>query len=415
MSQRYPGGLINRSAPVVVGPTGSPPEGGSAPGIWTLEQAAGYIKQGLWPRPPIPRQLFSWGANTNGELGQNNLIDRSSPVQVGTLSDWARLSAASNFCAAIKTNGTLWSWGSNGQGQLGLNDVYIRRSSPTQVGALTDWSQVTAGGSTCAAIKLNGTLWSWGQNSGGILGQNIAYSIRRSSPVQVGALTDWAQIGAGNSFCASIKTNGTLWSWGAGSYGQLGQNISYAINRSSPVQIGALTDWARVSAGPNFCAAIKSDGTLWTWGNNSSGQLGLNSSGYTNRSSPTQVGALTDWAQVSAGSSFCTAIKTNGTLWSWGYNNNGQLGINNVSGYGRSSPVQVGALTDWSQVSAAGNFCVAIKTTGTLWSWGRNADGRLGLNDENNRSSPVQVGALTTWTRLWQGPSTSFSLAIKTS
>jgi alpha-tubulin suppressor-like RCC1 family protein len=168
-----------------------------------------------------------------------------------------------------------------------------------QVGVLTDWSQVSAGRTFCAAIKTNGTLWTWGRNTGGQLGQNIAYTIDRSSPVQVGALTDWSQVSAGREFCAAIKTNGTLWTWGRNISGQLGQNISYSISRSSPVQVGALTDWAQVSAGLYICAAIKTNGTIWSWGNNSSGQLGLND--VANRSSPVQVGALTTWSSIGQG------------------------------------------------------------------------------------------------------------------
>jgi alpha-tubulin suppressor-like RCC1 family protein len=382
----------------VVGPTGSPPEGGSAPGIWTLEQAAGYIKQGLWPKPVLPKELFSWGYNSDGRLGQNDTVARSSPVQVGALTDWAQVSAVTNLCAAIKTNGQLWSWGSGDNGMSGHGDV-IARSSPVQVGALTDWARVSAGSNLCAAVKTNGTLWSWGRNNAGQLGQNNVIS--RSSPVQVGALTDWSQASAGSEFCAAIKTNGTLWTWGFNNVGQLGQGTGYGFNLSSPVQVGALTDWAQVSAGSADCAAIKTNGTLWTWGSNVLGQLGQNIVFSNYRSSPVQVGALTDWAQVSAFNLQCAAIKTNGTLWSWGYNINGQLGLNDTTN--RSSPVQVGALTDWAQVSVGLQFCAAIKTNGTLWTWGNGANNRLGQNNTVNLSSPVQVGSLTTWLRITRG------------
>lgn len=406
MSERYPGGLISRSAPVVVGPTGG--EGGSASGVWTLEQAAGYIKQGLWPLPVLPRQLWSWGNNSPGNLGQGDTVKRSSPTQVGAQVDWSQLSTSEEISFAIKTTGTLWSWGKNNRGQLGQDNTTYR-SSPVQVGALTDWAQVSSGGSFCAAIKTNGTLWSWGENYRGPLGLNISYSINRSSPVQVGALTDWAQVSAGRAFCAAVKTNGTLWAWGFNSNGQLGQNDR--VNRSSPVQVGALNDWARVSAGNDFCVAIKTNGTLWSWGYDQSGALGLNIFPGSARSSPVQVGALTDWSQVSGGGAFCAAIKTNGALWSWGSNSSGQLGQNNVNDL--SSPVQVGALTDWAQVAVGNAFCRAIKTAGTLWSWGQNTSGQLGQNNTTNLSSPVQVGSLTTWTRISQGSTAYSNLAIR--
>lgn len=396
MSQRYPGGLIRKSAPVVVGPTGSPPEGGSAPGIWTLEQAAGYIKQGLWPKPLINQGLYSWGQNFDGQLGQNNTVDKSSPVKVGSLTPWSLVSSGYST-AAIKTDGTLWTWGKNNYGQLGQNDT-IFRSSPVQVGALTDWSKVSISTRFCVAIKTNGTLWSWGQNSRGQLGLNNITN--RSSPVQVGALTDWSKVSVGSLSCAAIKTNGTLWTWGFNNQGQLGQNTSYTIDRSSPVQVGALTDWSTASmADGYFCVATKTTGTLFTWGGNFDGQLGNNEGGsYTQRSSPIQVGALTTWSKVSGGQSTCASIKTDGTLWAWGGANYGQLGNNNR--IKRSSPVQIGALTDWSQIATAEEHCISIKTDGTLWVWGGNGNGQLGQNNTISRSSPVQVGSFATWSTL---------------
>ena len=302
---------------------------------------------------------------------------------------------------------SLFAWGINGGGQLGQNNT-TTLSSPVQVGALTDWSQVSTGGS-CAAIKTNGTLWSWGANTDGQLGQNNIISL--SSPVQVGALTDWAQVSLGLNHCLAIKTTGTLWSWGRNQYGQLGQNIAPSIRRSSPVQVGALTDWAQISGAPNFSLAVKTTGTLWSWGNSQFGQLGQNNSGgYAYLSSPVQVGALTNWLRVSGGSSVSFAIKTDGTLWSWGINNSGNLGLNDR--VYRSSPVQVGALTDWARVSAGGSVCAAIKTNGTLWAWGRNTDGQLGQNNTINRSSPVQIGALTDWAQVSAGQASC--VAIKT-
>jgi alpha-tubulin suppressor-like RCC1 family protein len=352
---------------------------------------------------PLTFSLYSWGLNASGELGLNDVINRSSPVQVGALTDWSQATGGNNFSAVVKTNGTLWSWGDNANGELGLDDV-IDRSSPVQVGALTDWAQVSGGNEFCAAVKTNGTLWSWGNGDNGRLGHNNRNAL--SSPRQVGTLTDWSQVSTGTNFCAAVKTDGTLWSWGDNDGGQLGQGSRIA--RSSPVQVGALTDWSQVSAGTTHCVAIKTNSTLWSWGLNSNGQLGLNIARTIARSSPVQVGGA-DWAQVSGGNEFSAAIKTNGTLWTWGNNNSGQLGQNTATSLNRSSPVQVGALTDWSQVSAGQFFCAAIKTNGTLWSWG---GGATGQNDSINRSSPVQVGALTSWSSVGQGSRRLHALAI---
>lgn len=378
-------------------------------GVWTLVAQMQAEAAGNWPKPPFQGEMYAWGDNANGQLGLNDTVKRSSPVQVGSLATWAQLAIGSTHTIATKADGTLWSWGSSNQGQLGLNDT-VNRSSPVQVGALTTWYQVASGSAFTLATKTDGTLWAWGYNGNGQLGLGDAGALtKRSSPVQVGALTTWYQVAAGSAFTLATKTDGTLWSWGNNSNGQLGLNDT--VGRSSPVQIGALTTWYEFSAGSDFSVAIKTDGTLWSWGNNGFGQLGQNNTTY--RSSPVQIGALTNWSRISAGAGkFCLAIKTDGTLWSWGYNDFGTLGQNDT--VRRSSPVQVGSLTNWYQVAAGKYHCIATKADGTLWSWGVGGNGQLGLGNTTYRSSPVQVGALTTWSRLAKMPMSDSSLALKT-
>jgi len=420
VSQKYPGGIINKTAPVTVGPVDG--EGGSAPGVWTLDQALALQKQGLWPKPVLPRELYSWGGNEHGQVGDGfggvygqPTPNRSSPVQVGALTDWVEASSGQYFSVAIRSTGTMWSWGQNSNGKLGLNlDPSDKRSSPVQIGALSVWSKVSAQrAGACAAVRTTGTLWVWGSGSSGKLGLNDTSNL--SSPVQVGALTNWKQPAMGGDQCLSIKTDGTLWAWGDNSRGQLGINSTYA--RSSPVQVGALTNWAQVSSGAQCAAAVKTDGTLWSWGANQHGQLGINTAdvyGATgaDRSSPVQIGALTTWKQVSMSGDFCVAVRTNGTIWAWGRNNSGQLA--DGAGYSRSSPTQIGSLTDWAYVAAGSTHCMAIKTNRTLWAWGQDSSvGKLGQNNVNiSRSSPVQVGALTTWLKV--SASQNNNLAIKT-
>jgi alpha-tubulin suppressor-like RCC1 family protein len=366
-------------------------EGGSASGVWTLADVLAGEKANIWPQPVLPRSLYAWGRNNWGQLAQNNLISRSSPVQVGALTDWAQVSESGIRVSAIKTNGTLWGWGAGGA--TGDGTAY-NRSSPVQVGALTNWFQVSVGESgNAAAIKTDGTLWAWGENTWGQLGQNDR-SVRRS-PVQVGALTNWYLVSFGTDFWISVKTDGTLWACGINSTeGRLGTGDG--ISRSSPVQVGALTNWSKVFCGYRHTISVKTDGTLWAWGQNF-GVLGNNS--IANSTVPIQVGLLTNWSQPAAGGQTrSAATKTDGTLWAWG---NAPVGDNTT--INRSSPVQIGALTNWAQVALSGYFSASVKTDGTLWAWANNSHGQLGQNDLISRSSPVQVGSLTNWNQVSAG------------
>lgn len=357
-----------------------------------MQQANAAISAGTWPVGYNTYSLYSWGNGANGQLGLNNFNSYSSPVQVGS-AYWRTGSACDLFAGAVQADGTLWTWGVNTSGQLGLGNT-TNCYSPTKVGTLTTWVKVFANRFSMLATKADGTLWSWGNNGQGRLG--LGNITNYSSPKQVGALTTWLTITGGGYAVApalAIKTDGTLWAWGQNINGQLG--FGNITNYSSPKQVGSLTNWLYVSSGYSTYA-IKTDGTLWAWGKGTNGQLGLGNS--TNYSSPKQVGALTNWLKVSGGGyyGFAVAVKTDGTLWSWGSNIYGQLGLGNTTSY--NSPKQIGALTNWLTVTGGGYaYALAVKNDGTLWAWGYNGAGQLGVGDTTNRSSPVQVGALKTW------------------
>lgn len=345
--------------------------------------------------------MYSWGVSTYGITAQNNAIVNSSPVQVGALSTWMSVSLAySNNGGAVKTDNSLWIWGDSAYGALGNNSNVNDKSSPIQVGALTNWSSVGVGSQGSAAVKTDGTIWSWGTNAEGQLGLNLATITNRSSPVQIGSDTDWSSVLTSHSGNArlALTSTGKLYAWGAGGLGLLGQNNT--ISMSSPVQIGSDTDWSSIGTGTFTAFAIKTNGTLWSWGRNDAGVLGHNN--LINLSSPVQVGADTDWSAVASSYSnsstrqLTIAVKTDGTLWSWGYNAAfGGLGLGDK--ISRSSPVQVGALTNWLNPSASRERGMAVKTDGTLWVWGYNVSGVLGLNNTTNYSSPVQQGSGTNW------------------
>ena len=364
---------------------------------------------GLFGGAAADPNLWSWGYNAKGQLGLGNTTNYSSPKGVGALATWSTVSVGGRlFSLAVKTDGTLWSWGYNNNGQLGLGDV-TNRSSPVQVGALTTWSKIAAGYLTSFAIKTDGTMWSWGAGSAGGLG--LGNTTSYSSPKQIGALTTWATVTGSQSSAVAVKTDGTMWSWGSNTRGQLG--LGNTTTYYSPKQIGALTTWSKLSASGSTSFAIKTNGTMWSWGNNPFGQLGLGTSGYgTYRSSPVQVGALTTWNTVNVGKNGTNTIanKTDGTMWSWGGNAQGQLGLGNTTAY--SSPKQIGALTTWATVIGGTVFFLAIKTNGSLWAWGQNNIGQLGLGNTTYYSSPKQVGALTWWSSGSAG--NGHALALKT-
>jgi len=365
-------------------------------------------------------QLWTWGDNEFGNLGQNSTVQYSSPVQLpGT--NWGRYVAAEYQSYGVKTDGTLWGWGKNtSYGNLGQNNI-INYSSPVQIPGTT-WSSTLGkfdSGSydDCIAIKTDGTLWTWGRNSYGQLGQNEndpsnGAANSRSSPVQVPGTT-WSKCSMGANVSAATKTNGTLWMWGNSVHGVLGQNNLAAY--SSPIQIPGTT-WNNIDVSRTSMFATKTDGTLWSWGYNNGGHLGHNNT--TAASSPIQIPGTT-WSTLAHPNASTmlasTAIKTDGTLWIWGYNLVGVLGQNNATSY--SSPKQIPGTT-WSTVSLTYGFGGATKTDGTLWTWGRNSYGNLGLNSikspsYHGYSSPVQIPG-TTWHQYSAGSHNNvFAGAIK--
>jgi alpha-tubulin suppressor-like RCC1 family protein len=358
--------------------------------------------------------LYGWGQNSSGQLGQSNTTSYSSPKQVGSTTGWTKITASGSsaaggtFFLSLKTDGSLWGCGGNDQGQLGLGNT-TSYSSIKQIGTLTNWSNISAGGGYntqfSAATKTDGTLWVWGKNNFGQLG--LGNTTAYSSPKQLGALTTWSKVATGIYFpyILAIKTDGTLWSWGRNNYGQLG--LGNVTSYSSPKQVGALTNWLSITASYSSAYSVKTDGTLWAWGFNGFGELGFNNT--TNYSSPKQIGALSNWLYIASAYNHVLAVKTDGSLWSWGRNLFGPLGLGNQTSY--SSPKQVGALTNWSKPMGGGPLIsFAIKTNGTLWSWGYNTAGALGNGNITSTSSPAQVGSLTTWLSVAAGYYSAFGL-----
>ncbi len=302
---------------------------------------------------------------------------------------------------------TLWSWGRNSYGQLGVNNTTSRSTPVTTLLGGTNWKSIAGGENHTIALKTDGSLWSWGLNTSGQLGVNDTTS--RSTPVTtlLGG-TNWKSIACGGNCTIAIKTDGTLWSWGRNN-GQLGVNDT--TSRSTPVTTFAGgTNWKSVACGDDHTIALKTDGTLWSWGFNTQGQLGVNNNAQRNTPVTTLLGG-TNWKSIACGGNHTIALKTDGTLWSWGFNSQGQLGVNDTTS--RSTPVTtlLGG-TNWKSIASGDDHTVSLKTDGTLWSWGRN-NGQLGVNNTTSRSTPVTtlLGG-TNWKSIAGGE--NHTIALKT-
>jgi len=287
----------------------------------------------------------------------------------------------------------IFSTGYNQNGELGLNDRNVYRSSPTQIGSQTNWSKIAVG---------DGTLWLWGQGNYGKMGQGD--NISRSSPTQVGTLTSWSDVVIDRNAAAvmAIRTDGTIWTWGLNNYsGVLGHNQSGSgSNKNSPTQVGTETNWSKIGASSSVFASIKTDGTLWLWGSNSYGKLGLGDTNH--RSSPTQLGSSTDWASLPrGGGNWMGAIKTNGTLWTWGGNWQTQTGSNRSGNFNPVLPTQQTG-SNWSKLAIGTDHGLAIKTDGTLWGWGNNSRTQL-TNSVGSYANITQIGNSTTWAEVSTG------------
>ena len=241
---------------------------------------------------------------------------------------------------------------------------------------------ISAGVLHTIALKTDGSLWAWGYNGVGELGDGT--NVDRNTPVRIGSETNWSAISAGEFRTIALKTDGSIWAWGSNYNGELGNGTNSV--RNTPAQIGSETNWSAISAGLYHTIALKTDGSLWAWGRNYEGQLGDGTD--TDRNTPVRIGSETNWSAISAGYEHTTALKTDGSLWAWGSNTFGQLGDGTDTD--RNTPVRIGSETNWSAISAGEFRTIALKTDGSLWAWGRNYEGQLGDGTYPYSTDPVQ-------------------------
>jgi alpha-tubulin suppressor-like RCC1 family protein len=364
---------------------------------------------------PNPHILWEWGQVICGS-GETFAI-HNAPSYTGTDRDFVKVastSVAGSHILAITVTGELWAWGDNSFGQLGVGGT-TRRLTPTRVGTDSDWSAVATGYAHTLALKTDGSLWSWGFDGVGQLGHGVVLPEPPDEPRKVLEPTrvlpgtfDWKFIAAGDGRSLAIRgASRTLWHWGV----DVG---------TSPVQLGISTGWDQVSAGvgqTDYVLGLKTDHTMWSWGRevppitgNESGQLGQ---GDTNaHPAPTKIGTETDWASISAGGTHGLARKTDGRLFAWGDNNGGQLGIGTIGG-NVLTPTQVGTDSDWVYADAGAGVSLAIKNNGTLHAWGYNNCAALGIGqgpDNAARPNPEQVGVGQDWRVVEGANGTSYGI-----
>jgi len=321
---------------------------------------------------------------------------------------WKEVAAGSDHTLAIKTDGTLWAWGRNDYGQLG-DGTTVNKNIPTQIGSDADWAFIDGESYNSMALKNDGSLWCWGNNLGGQVGNgNFGVGANALIPSRIGTDNDWAKISTGGTRTYAIKSNGTLWGCGYNTNGLLG--IGDTTTHYTLIQIGADTDWLDISAASNQVLAVKMNGSLWGWGLNKGGSLAI---GIPDLGPiimmPTQTGNNTnDWQKAAVGGC-CSSkmIKTDGSLWAMGSGAYGNLGTGNLVDV--NNPVQIGIDSDWVTVSTT-SHSFGIKANGTLWGWGLNYIGQLGDGTLVDKNVPINVASGMTWKKTALGRTHSIAI-----
>ncbi|MBV9739596.1 MAG: hypothetical protein JOZ30_08150 [Hyphomicrobiales bacterium] len=290
----------------------------------------------------------------------------------------------------IKSDGTLWAWGDYAGRVSEKKNLH---ALPVKMEGVSDLVAISAGDGHSITLKKDGTVWPWGNNADGQLGNGAKANDYFPTPVQVSSLSDIKAVAAGNRHSLALKSDGTLWAWGNNLEGQLGNGTK--VNAAAVVQVRGLSDVAAVAAGMGHSLASRNDGTVWAWGYNDDGELGDG----TRKAhlTPAQIPGLLDVRAIAAGSHHSLALKNDGTVWMWGGQASG--------GFGQSTtPRRVKGLSQIAAISAGGWYSLALKQDGTVWAWGVIADAD---QDDDTMNAiikkPVQVHGLTNVVRVAAG------------
>jgi alpha-tubulin suppressor-like RCC1 family protein len=297
------------------------------------------------PAEPLTNYSTLWGFRGSCDMGQGTTFVRFKPIQI-TNDNWITATAGGNYSLGIKSDSTLWAWGCNGFGQYGNGKVTDSSLIPLKIGNDNNWKFVTAGFNCTFSIKTDGSLWAWGSNEYGVLGDSTKQD--RPQPVQIGknCLGKVRYISAGDYTMAAITEDGSLWTWGRNTDGQLGDGTN--VNKYYPIKIGNTGEWKTVACNSEAIFAIKTKGTLWAWGRNAYNSF-LGDGTTISHNKPIQIGTDTDWAEIST-NNVTLALKTNGTLWAWGWNYYAGIGDGTLKDV--LIPKQIGKDNDWVSVKS---------------------------------------------------------------
>ncbi len=330
--------------------------------------------------------LWAWGDHDRGQLGLGAITaDRDSPAEVDAGTTWQAVSCGYDFTVAIRSDGTLWAWGDNDTGELGLGDE-TQKDSPTEVEPGTTWQAVSCGYDDTVAVRSDGTLWGWGGDSDGELG--LGGTSLKDSPTQIGTDAAWAAVSCGYGYTMALQTDGSLWGAGDNMDGELGLGATDEVDTFTAIATGQTWKGVSTSGTDWYTTAVRSDGTLWGCGHNDEYQLGLGN----DASDPhtlTQIGSAGTWTASSCGYNFTLGVRADGTLWAWGSASAGELGLGTASE--AETPAQVGGATTWKSVSCGLEQTLAIRSDGTLWAWGDGLFGSLGIGNWVDKDVPTEV------------------------
>jgi alpha-tubulin suppressor-like RCC1 family protein len=374
-------------------------------GTYTQVAAGQYHSLGL----RADGSLWAWGDNTFGQLG-SSIISDTNPTPMQVVGTYTQVAAGHNHSLGLRADGTLWAWGNNVFGQLATSvNQGTQRPTPTPLQVPGTYSQVAAGAYHNLGLRADGSLWAWGSNSSGQLGNSAPDA---PTPTQVG--TDlYTQLAAGNGYSLGMRADGSLWAWGSNRAGQLGSTSNSGTSRANPTPTQVAGTYAQVAAGHSHSLGLRADGSLLAWGFNGNGELGTstNIGTYTPNTTPTATGTALTTRSTAAGSSFALAVRADGTLWAWGDNSYGQLGLPTTIS-STQQPMQVGTDRDWLMVATGDSHTLGLKADGSVWAWGLNNYGQLGTatNFGTQVPNPTPTQVAGTYTRVAAGPDHSLAL-----